>query len=260
MVNSRQNNAKNAKRRMAGVPKPMPVTPSQMANLSDQGNTLNMGTIIDLKVSPSSFHFTHVDANAASITDPLDAATSSFNMAKNLWGARQNASLYQFFRVNWISYQYVPVVSYTWTGTVASRVVNDPMDQAATNSGLTSYINAPSSFISPVYAPSSVMTWRPSQAKKYCFASITTDAPDQANQPAHVSLQKHLTSRMESYGKLQHQGFDVKDASGATPSGDTVIGRLVIKMNVTYSSPVPLVATDMDNKTIYTLKGIPPTP
>jgi len=220
--------------------------------------------IIDVQVNNGLLSLSHVDtatnraAHPSDPTFPSSQTDNAFTMAEVMWGCKQFAQLYQFFKIHKLTYQYIPTVAYTWTGTVAVRIVDDPTDATSTTA-INEFVNAPSSMIAPVYAPSSVMTWVPSSGRKYCY-STTTFTQNLTYENTATGSFEFNQQRHESFGKLVFRGFDIKDASGADPAGTTTLGRLVVQMDISYQSPVPINQTTMESRSIYLPDVVGPAP
>lgn len=168
----------------------------------------------------------------------LDGTPVQSTLATLMWGCKQMATLYQFFHIHRITYQWVPAVAFTWTGTVAAKIIDDAMDFSS-NSTINQFMNAPSSMIVPVYAASSKQMYTPKPERKYCFGTYNVTPTFTANGAA-MDVTKYMERRWESYGTFQVNTFDIKDPTGATPAGNLVLGRIIMTIDMSYDVPVPI--------------------
>lgn len=203
------------------------------------------GSVIDLKLGSTYLSLSHMDM-ASTQAVPLPDTQNTFS--SRFWGCKQFGQLYQRYRLVRFSYQWVPSVAFTWSGSVAMKVVDDPLDATFLNSSMETYMNAPSSTISPIYAPSPISSWSPrDMVKKFCCNTLTITQQDQ--QGAGVidnafNVLPLTQARSTSYGTFVADTFGVTLPDGGVPDPSVILGRIVIVAELTYESPVPLHQTD----------------
>lgn len=200
--------------------------------------------IFDLTKNNTRLSLSHVDMfKGKNYGDDPAAYLDDFvtpNLTSVFWGTRQFAQLYQYYKILKISYQYIPAVAFTWTGTVAVKIADDPLDETYVEN-INQFVNAPSSMIVPVYAPSATMTYYPRAQKKYCYGTISLTKEGTETFPlAGVNIVEFQQARLEGYGNMRMVPFDVLDASGNPVGGDVVYGRLMITLEMVYDTPVPI--------------------
>lgn len=183
--------------------------------------------------------FSHVDPYAAQRFPTPVQNGSKVTLASSFWGCKEMSKLYQKYRINSIGYRYIPNVAYTWSGMVAAKIVDDPMDHYDTDS-TNHFLNAPSAMITPVYMPSQNMTYRPRSGDRYCYSTQTITSDTAVQTDGAVGAQEYLTSRTESFGSLVIKAFEVYTPDGAVPPTNTLVGRLILTVDVTYMTPVPI--------------------
>jgi hypothetical protein len=216
--------------------------------------------IIDIVNQPQAVQFSHVDYTEQQLAtnNPQASYTQANTFSTKFWGCKQFADLYQYFTMAGFTYQWVPSVAFTWSGTIAMKVTDDPLDNANVTT-VNNFINAPSSVITAVYAPSQVTTWRPQQSKKFCYGNTAIDV-NQDPIVGSLSLLPFTQARMQSYGNLNIETFGITDPTGAAPSDTVVLGRVLMTAMLMYDTPMPIGNDRNVSATIYLPKigAVPP--
>jgi len=205
--------------------------------------------VLEVKAGSRGLLLSHVEYSAARATDPTEALATRDTLSSAFWGCKEFSNLYQYFNIANIQYQYMPSVPYTWGGNVAIKVIDDPLDESYQTT-INQFVNAPSSLIVPVSSPSNVMRWAPRTGKKYCYSTYSLSQNSEYPTVAWNVLELNQ-SRSEGFGKLTISTFDLFDATGATPAIGTTVGKLIVTMNISYSSPIPINQTGMVRSPIY---------
>jgi len=193
--------------------------------------------VLDVTTAGIIFEFSHVDVTGYH-SNPLES-TNANNMNTHLWGAGKFAELFQHYQLTNFEYKYIPSVAYTWSGTTAIKYVNDPLDNS-NGTTVNNFINAPSSFMTPIYLPAASGTVLTRQEKKFCFSSMMSVDPNQTGTDPYSEIIRLTQRRHQSYGYLHISTFGVTDPTGAAPSQSTIVGRVLLTLDVIYSSPIPL--------------------
>jgi len=229
-------------------------------------NTINAMATIDVRAKTTNPLFTNVELTHVDVKHiplesslPTSAETGHYTLASIFWGCDQMAQLYQKFTLLNVKYKYVPSVAYTWSGSVAAKIVTDPLDNGS-SSTLNNFLNAPSSMLTPIYLPSQTMTYFPRQGTKMCYSTNTITSSGNQFAEGVVSPQEYLTSRQESYGKFQFMVFDPFQPDGSAPPDGTLVGRFILTATLRYIEPVPIGNTIKHKVAIYTpiIQPLPP--
>jgi hypothetical protein len=209
----------------------------------------------------------HVDATTYQSTargptaDPVNPFIAT-NFSNLFWGCKQFADLYQRYRLTALHFQWVPSTAFTWSGTIAIKIVDDPLDALFVDN-VNQFMNAPASIICPVNMPSAPTSWTPKNqpVAKYCYNTYTLDSQSfQFTEATGYSTINLMNYRDLSYGYLVFNPFGVLDGQGNAPDPATTIGRIIITAEMTYSQPIPIGQNRNSEVGIYPPKITAPPP